>query len=71
MEGNYLSIEEKPAQPKSNYAVVGLYFCPNKVVDVAAKIKPFARGGYEITTINQWFLHDKELKVKLLGRGFA
>lgn len=71
VEGNCLSIEEKPAQPKSNYAVVGLYFYPNKVVDVASKIKPSARGEYEITTINQWFLNDKELKVQLLGRGFA
>ena len=71
VEGNCLSIEEKPAQPKSNYAVVGLYFYPNKVVDVASKIKPSARGEYEITTVNQWFLNDKELKVQLLGRGFA
>ena len=71
MEGNCLSIEEKPAQTKSNYAVVGLYFCPNEVVDVASKIKPSARGEYEITTVNQWFLNDKELKVQLLGRGFA
>ena len=71
VEGNCLSIEEKPAQPKSNYAVVSLYFYPNKVVDVAAKIKPFARGEYEITTVNQWLLHDKVLKVQLLGRGFA
>ena len=70
-EGNCLSIEEKPAQPKSNYAVVGLYFYPNKVVDVASKIKPSARGEYEITTVNQCFLNDKELKVQLLGRGFA
>ena len=71
VEGNCLSIEEKPTQPKSNYAVVGLYFYPNKVVDVASKIKPSARGEYEITTVNQWFLNDKELKVQLLGRGFA
>lgn len=71
VEGNCLSIEEKPSQPKSNYAVVGLYFYPNKVVDVASKIKPSARGEYEITTVNQWFLNDKELKVQLLGRGFA
>ena len=70
-EGNCLSIEEKPAEPKSNYAVVGLYFYPNKVVDVASKIKPSARGEYEITTVNQWFLNDKELKVQTLGRGFA
>ena len=70
-EGNCLSIEEKPANPKSNYAVVGLYFYPNKVVDVAANIQPSARGEYEITTVNQWFLRDNELKVALLGRGFA
>ena len=70
-EGNCLSIEEKPEHPKSNYAVVGLYFYPNKVVDVASKIKPSARGEYEITTVNQWFLRDKELKVQTLGRGFA
>ena len=70
-EGNCLSIEEKPANPKSNYAVVGLYFYPNKVVDVASKIQPSARGEYEITTVNQWFLRDNELKVTLLGRGFA
>ena len=70
-EGNCLSIEEKPAKPKSNYAVVGLYFYPNKVVDVAANIQPSARGEYEITTVNQWFLRDNELKVALLGRGFA
>ncbi len=70
-EGNCLSIEEKPEHPKSNYAVVGLYFYPNKVVDVASKIKPSARGEYEITTVNQWFLKDKELKVQTLGRGFA
>ena len=70
-DGNCLSIEEKPAKPKSNYAVVGLYFYPNKVVDVASKIKPSARGEYEITTVNQWFLNDKELKVQTLGRGFA
>ena len=69
--GNCLSIEEKPAQPKSNYAVVGLYFYPNKVVDVAAHIKPSARGEYEITTVNQEFLKDGELKVATLGRGFA
>ena len=70
-EGNCLSIEEKPAKPKSNYAVVGLYFYPNKVVDVAANIQPSARGEYEITTINQQFLEDVELKVQTLGRGFA
>jgi len=70
-EGNCLSIEEKPAHPKSNYAVVGLYFYPNKVVDVASKIQPSARGEYEITTVNQWFLKDRELKVQTLGRGFA
>ena len=70
-EGNCISIEEKPAKPKSNYAVVGLYFYPNKVVDVAANIQPSARGEYEITTVNQWFLRDGELKVQTLGRGFA
>lgn len=69
--GNCLSIEEKPQKPKSNYAVVGLYFYPNKVVDVASKIKPSARGEYEITSVNQWFLNDGELKVQTLGRGFA
>lgn len=66
-----VSIEEKPKEPKSNYAVVGLYFYPNKVVDVAHKIKPSARGEYEITTVNECFLHDNELKVQILGRGFA
>ena len=70
-EGNCLSIEEKPAKPKSNYAVVGLYFYPNKVVDVAANIQPSARGEYEITTVNQQFLEEGELKVQTLGRGFA
>lgn len=69
--GNCLSIEEKPAKPKSNYAVVGLYFYPNKVVDVAKHIRPSARGEYEITTVNQRFLSEGELKVQTLGRGFA
>lgn len=70
-EGNCLSIEEKPAKPKSNYAVVGLYFYPNKVVDVAREVQPSARGEYEITTVNQRFLADGELKVQTLSRGFA
>ena len=70
-QGNCISIEEKPKQPKSNYAVVGLYFYPNKVVDVAKHIKPSARGELEITTVNQRFLEDGELKVQTLGRGFA
>ena len=70
-DGNVLSIEEKPENPKSNYAVVGLYFYPNRVVDVAKHIQPSPRGELEITTVNQEFLNDHQLKVQLLGRGFA
>ncbi len=70
-QGNCISLEEKPKDPKSNYAVVGLYFYPNKVVDVAKHIKPSARGELEITTVNQEFLKDNQLKIQLLGRGFA
>lgn len=69
--GNCISLEEKPKNPKSNYAVTGLYFYPNKVVEVAKNIKPSARGELEITTVNQRFLEDKQLKIQLLGRGFA
>ena len=70
-DGNCLSIEEKPEHPKSNYAVVGLYFYPNKVVNIAKNIKPSARGELEITTVNQEFLKDKELKVQTMTRSFA
>lgn len=70
-DGNCISLEEKPKNPKSNYAVTGLYFYPNKVVEVAKNIKPSARGELEITTVNQRFLEDKQLKIQLLGRGFA
>lgn len=70
-QGNCLSIEEKPAKPKSNYAVVGLYFYPNNIINVAANIKPSARGELEITTVNQVYLAKKKLKVQTLGRGFA
>ncbi|MEG0518889.1 MAG: glucose-1-phosphate thymidylyltransferase RfbA [Bacteroidales bacterium] len=69
--GNVLSLDEKPKEPKSNYAVVGLYFYPNKVVEVAKNIRPSARGELEITTVNQKFLQDEELNIQLLGRGFA
>ncbi len=70
-EGNVLSIEEKPANPQSNYAVVGLYFYPNDVVQVAKNIQPSARGELEITSVNQWYMNEKKLRLSLLGRGFA
>ena len=70
-EGNVISLEEKPKEPKSNYAVVGLYFYPNKVVEVAKNIEPSARGELEITTVNDWFRRDEQLKLQTLGRGFA
>lgn len=70
-KGNATTIEEKPKEPKSNYAVVGLYFYPNKVVEIAHSIEPSQRGEYEITAVNEWFLADNELKVQMLGRGFA